>query len=280
MSNCTECKTLIAKNPYHFPVTGQLLYSYEELCYYLYQHPSFFSKEMINLELKHWLLYELNAEELVEKLNRFDREGAIERNYLLTLMTAYPYLPISSIQVMLKEYDFLYDKGSWMKKKYYVDDLFRVECFHKAEKLYKELVEEIPDLPENFLWIGQVNYGIGSCLAQKMDYSKASKYYAKAYQLTKKKECKFNYWRCLYLLGDLQAVKDDIQGKQELFEDYTEFLQEIEDKMEGLFLQENYDIIDEMGLIDPKIKNEKWNKLVTKWKRQFQKDSMKQYHMQ
>ena len=280
MSSCTQCKTLIAKNPYHFPVTGQLLYSYEELCYYLYQHPSFFSKDMINLEFKHWLLYELGAKELIDKLNRLERENTIERNYLLTLMTAYPYLPISSVQVMLKEYDFLQEKGSWMKKKYYADDLFRVGCYHKAEKLYKELMEEIPNLPENLLWIGQVNYAVASCFARKMDYSEASKYYAMAYQVTKKKECKFNYWRCLYLLGDLQAVKDDIKGKQELFEDYTEFLQEVEDETEGLFLQENYDIIEGMELIEPMIQSDKWSQLVTKWKRQFQKDSMYQYHMQ
>lgn len=280
MSSCTQCKTLVAKKPYLFPVTGQLLYSYEEFCYYLYQHPSFFSKDIINTELKHWLLDELDAKELVEKLNRLNREGTLERNYLLTLMTAYPYLPISSVQVILKEYDFLQEKGGWTKKKYYADDLFRVGCYHKAEKLYKELIEEIPNLPENSLWIGQIYYAMASCFARNMKYDEASRYYAGAYQLTNKKECKFHYWKCLYLLGELQAVKDDIKGNQDLFEDYAEFLQELEDETEGLFLQENYDIIDEMELNTSVIQDDKWKKIVSKWKQQFRKNSMYQYHMQ
>lgn len=279
MSDCTVCKTLVAKNPFYFPITGQPLYSYEELCYYLYQYPSFFTKEIVNSSLKNWLLNELDAKELVEKLHRLDREKAIERNYLLTLLTSYSYLPISSIQVILKEYDFVCEKGNWIKKKYYADDLFQVKCYEKAEKLYIELLKEIPYIPENFMWIGQVNYGIASCFAQNMEYEKAATYYHQAYQLTKKKQCKWNYWRCLYLIGDLQAVKEDVKGEQTLIEDYTDFIQEIEEEIEGLFLGETYDIIEGIDIEDS-IKIMKRRKIISKWKQQFQKDNIYQYHME
>lgn len=279
MSVCTICKVKVAQRPFYFPLTNQPLYSYEELCYYIYYHPSFFSKEFMNEEFKEWLLKEVGGKELVERLYALERERASERIFLLELVTAYNYLPTSSVQVLLKEYDLIQSKDSWMKKKYFADDLFRVGCYDKAQKLYEELLDEIPLLPENYKWVGQVYYGIGSCFARNMEYEQSAIFYSKSFFYTKEKQCKYCYWSILYLMGKVKEIKEDIQGDPVLMEYYTDFIETMEDKTEGLLIESIYDTIEKEGQSQRDSEAESRNYLVSKWKRNYRKKKMYQYQL-
>ena len=68
MARVILCETKVATTSYIFPNTKIEVFSYEELCYYVYNNIALLSEEYIGKKLFDWIEKELEMEELALKL--------------------------------------------------------------------------------------------------------------------------------------------------------------------------------------------------------------------
>ena len=66
MGKIIVCNTKTAQNPYTFLNTKVSVYSYEELCYYLYNNMVLVGEEDVSARLSAWIRRELDLTELAD----------------------------------------------------------------------------------------------------------------------------------------------------------------------------------------------------------------------
>ena len=230
MARVILCETKIAKKPFCFPSTGQNLYSYEELCYYIQQYPALFQEDFVTESLINWLREEIEANSLADQLVQLKRENVQTRIYVLTILEAYPYLSTRIIKDIIKHLDYLYLKDPWFQKKEYADALYQAGYVQLAKKLYDCLVDEIPKTEENKKPLGEVWHARGCCFAKDMQYQEAAYSFKQAVTFGGHNKSRKKYWLALYLNGEEETIKKDIEAAALPIETYTEFLKEIKEK--------------------------------------------------
>ena len=79
MGKIIVCNTKTAQNPYTFLNTKVSVYSYEELCYYLYNNMVLVGEEDVTASLSAWIRRELDLTELADK-TAVKKYGSLWRN--------------------------------------------------------------------------------------------------------------------------------------------------------------------------------------------------------
>ena len=70
MGNVIICQTQEGKQPYVFENARIEVYSYEELCYYIYYNIPMLDENTITEKLLQWISEELKLNELAEKIRQ------------------------------------------------------------------------------------------------------------------------------------------------------------------------------------------------------------------
>ena len=68
MSKIILCSNKVAETPFTFLNTKVEIYTYEELCFYIYNNTMLISKSSLSEKLFNWIRVELGMEELADKL--------------------------------------------------------------------------------------------------------------------------------------------------------------------------------------------------------------------
>ena len=273
MARVILCTTKMARKPFCFPVTGQNIYSYEELCYYIQQYTALFQEDFVSKELIEWLLEEIEAKELADHLVRLKRENVLSRVYVLAILEAYPYFSAKSIKEIVEKLDGLRLKETWLQGKEYADTLYRAGCPKQARKIYDRLVEELPKTEENEKVRGAVWHGRGSCFAKNMQYKEASECFQKAFELAKEEISRKSYFMSLYLLEKKEVIQEEMETAGLDKKQYDDFIREMEEKEANLEYNQDYQTLQKALRLKEEGYEKQYQKkrkqLLTKWKNDY-----------
>lgn len=276
MGKVIVCEIKSAKKPFCIPITGQNIYSYEELCYYICQYPALFQEDFVTEEWILWLKEEIEAVGLAQKLLELKKEKVQGRSFVLAILGAYSYTNAKKIKDVIEQLDRLCSREEWVQKKYYADALYQVGCFKKAKKIYDCLIHEIPNIEENSKWLTAVYHARGCCFAKDMQYDEAAKSFQKALELGGEDRTREQYWNVLYVSNHQEEIKEDIAKAQLPIERYSEFIEAMERKKEQKTRWKEYQMLERAIQLKEEGHeieyDRKIRKLITKWKQEYREE--------
>ena len=103
MGHAIYCETKEATAPYIFVNTRIPVYSYEEVCYYIFHHPSMISYEILGSEFRQWVKEKLGMEALAEELGSLAEEEADLLSYLRCFLQAANYYSKQEVALFFEQ---------------------------------------------------------------------------------------------------------------------------------------------------------------------------------
>ncbi len=193
MARVILCETTPSTTSYIFPNTRIEVFSYEELCYYIYNNVALISQEFIGVGMLNWIENCLHLPELAATLRKKKEKEDTDLTDLLTaILTFKEYYTIEEV----KEFIFRLERMKGMSKpqfrKLQGDGFLRYHKYMKANAIYDEILEQFAELNNEEL-LGSLYHNKAVALAHNFEIKEAMEAYLKAYSYTGNKETIFEY---------------------------------------------------------------------------------------
>lgn len=205
MARVILCDTKTATTSYIFPNTKIEVFSYEELCYYVYNNIALISEEYVGKKMFDWIEKELGMEELALKLRVVKDKGSTDLTDLLTtILTHKEFYTIPEVKEFILQIERMKGLSAPQFRKKQADGFLRYRKYIKAASVYDEILEQYPDLKNDKL-LGSIYHNRAVALANNFELEEAMKSYQTAYDLTGNKESIYQY---LLLLATMKTRAD------------------------------------------------------------------------
>lgn len=186
MGKIILCEARQAVIPYVFVNTKVEVYSYEELCFYIYNNVALLNREQFQGKLVQWLRSELGMEDLaaaiMEKLSADSELVEI----LVAILSAGSYYESAEIRQFIEKQELVELLPENEKIKLRADSFLMYKRLLKAISLYDDILRQEETIEDKRL-IGDVYHNRGVALAKNMELSKAKLSFLEAYEYNKKK---------------------------------------------------------------------------------------------
>ncbi|MBR1568227.1 MAG: hypothetical protein IJ648_04625 [Lachnospiraceae bacterium] len=186
MSRLILCENRQAVVPYSFTNTKVEVYTYEELCFYIYNNVALLYPEQFGDRFVQWLRTELNMNGLADQVfSKLTKEAGLNE-ILVTILSGGQYYDQGEIQHFLDKQELVALLSEEEKLKLKADSFLMYKRFLKAISLYDEILRnENEEMEERF--IGDVYHNKGVALAKNMELSKAKLSFLEAYNRNRKR---------------------------------------------------------------------------------------------
>ncbi len=178
MSRMWICEGQLAEKPLAVNV-GVNLYSFEELCYYLYQNAESVEESFYNEALCQWLSDELGMEKLAAAIREgieAGQNGGWCMEQILAAGGLYSHREITKAVSIVQSME---STGPAQRAKLRGDRLLRSGKYRKAWIEYKKALEEESDL----FFKGRVWHNLGTLYARQFLFEAAGECYKRAYEI-------------------------------------------------------------------------------------------------
>lgn len=186
MGKIILCEARQAVIPYVFVNTKVEVYSYEELCFYIYNNVALLNREQFQGKLVQWIKSELGMEDLaaaiMEKLSADSELVEI----LVVILSAGSYYEAAEIRQFIEKQELVELLPENEKIKLRADSFLMYKRLLKAISLYDDILRQEETIEDRRL-IGDVYHNRGVALAKNMELSKAKLSFLEAYEYNKKK---------------------------------------------------------------------------------------------
>ncbi len=193
MSKVWLCEQKIAEHPLFLEEAGADLYSFEELCYYLYQNTGTLEESFFNEKLCQWLEEEIGQLDLSACL----RQGiAQERSgcwCMEQILLAGGFYHSKELEDALKTAKHMENKGPLDREKLRGDRLLKAEKYKDAVIEYRKAIAQAKQESENEKIIGAIWHNMGTSYARQMLFEQAAECYETAYAIGQREESKAAY---------------------------------------------------------------------------------------
>lgn len=182
------CRQEPVRQPFYFEGLGVRLYSSQELCYVIYNHPLLVMEGFVDKNLIRFIREELDMGFLALKLEKWQESGE-DTDTLLTLILHecdYYHAPeVSRFEQKLQTYRKM-TRLEFLKTK--ADYLFSIKQYGKAIAEYHKITESIKGkrVPDTFQ--AKIYNNLGAAYARMFMTDKACQAYQKSYNLVNKPE--------------------------------------------------------------------------------------------
>ncbi|MGN0496504.1 MAG: hypothetical protein ACI4GW_09795 [Lachnospiraceae bacterium] len=227
MARVILCETTPATTSYIFPNTKIEVYSYEELCYYIYNNVALISGEYIGIGLFNWIENCLHLPELSNSLRKVKAKDNTDLTDLLTRILTYKeFYTIEEV----KEFIFRLERIKGMSRpqfrKLQADGFLRYHKYMKAISIYDEILEQNKDVNKELL--GAIYHNKAVALAHNFEIKNAMDDYLTSYKYTGDKETIYEY----LLLAATVYDKKEVETLA-TFYNVEDMLEKIYDAMEN-----------------------------------------------
>lgn len=233
MGKLILCETKPANSPYIFDNTKVEVFSYEELCFYIYNNVSIISGDHVSLRLISWIKKELNMDKLADELMRLKAKDAELIDMLVEVLTAANYYTIDEIKAFIKKFEVLRMMSKPERDKQKGDCFLMYKRYIKAYDIYEELLQDKDNINDEKL-LGDVYHNRGIALANNMEIAKAKSSFLNAYNYNGNQESLKAYFVVLASEGDEAVIKKNMDRFEMPDEFYDTLLDEISDAKEDL----------------------------------------------
>ncbi len=201
MARVILCETNVAKTSYIFPNTKIEVFSYEELCYYIYNNVALISEEYIGKKLLQWIEQEIAMPELAMKLRAVkEKESADLTDLLTTILTHKEFYTIPEIKEFILQIERMKGLPPVQFRKKQADGFLRYRKYVKAISIYDEILEQKANIQNDRL-LGMIYHNRAVALANNFELEEAMLSYFKAYELLRNKE---SLHQCLLLMATMR----------------------------------------------------------------------------
>lgn len=183
MGRVILCETQPAEISYIFPNTKIEVFSYEELCFYIYNNIALISEEYVGNRMFNWIERELKLPELADRLRLVkEKESTDLTDLLTTILTFKEYYTIPEVKEFILQIERMKSLTPVQFRKLQADGFLRYRKYLKAGAIYDEILEQYPDLKDEKL-LGKIYHNRAVALANNFELEEAMSSYLKAYKL-------------------------------------------------------------------------------------------------
>ncbi len=175
------CRQESVKCPYYVEALDIHLYSSQELCYVIYNHPFLVMEGFVDEGLLDFIRNELNMGALASRLEKLRTGGEEPDEMLIAILSECFYYSPGEIGQYRLRLAALRKKPEAEYEKERADYLFGIRQYGKALEIYSRLAERSADSLRDNDFAGQVWNGLGACYARLFQTAKAFQAYEKAY---------------------------------------------------------------------------------------------------
>ena len=213
MGRVILCETRPAKTSYIFPNTKIEVFSYEELCYYIYNNIALISEEYIGVPLFIWIRNELGLSELADVLYKLKEKETSDLTDLLTAILTYrEYYSIPEVKDFILKRERIKNLDMPKLRKLQADGFLRYHKYLKALSIYDEILEQNPLEKGEFIkkgeFFGAIYHNRGVALANNFELEAAVDSYLKSYELTGNKKSIYEYLLIMATMKDVEDIKE------------------------------------------------------------------------
>ena len=252
------CLGNYAKEGYKPEYMGIVVYSLEELCYFIKDNAFILDESFMKESLGVWLAKECGLKELGDDIRKAARKKISMKSFIGILMD---YAGFFSKEEEEEIFNALAENGKkniYEKKKARADALTQRGQYGNAIKEYRKLLHIIPE--RQIVLRGETYHGLGVCLARLFYFTEAGELFLLAYEMTGRYESYRQYlWTKRLSLSEeeyIQFLKDSSENYEEslAMENFLEELKrEWKDSVRGRWLEEIHKRREEKELSDYQI---------------------------
>ncbi len=182
MSKIILCETKTANEPFVFTNTRVEVYSYEELCYYIYNNLILVTMDMIDTTLFEWIRTQLELSELSDWLYELRDQQAPMEDYLIKILMYKNFYSVEEIREFISQYEALQLLRPDEREKQIGDGYLKYKRYSKAISFYKQLLEKEDTIADQIL-LGNVYHNMAVALANNLQLEDAKYAFLKAFTL-------------------------------------------------------------------------------------------------
>jgi tetratricopeptide (TPR) repeat protein len=213
MGKIIICKTKSAYNPYTFLNTKVSVYSYEELCYYIYNNMVLIGEEEVSRKLTGWIRKEIDLPELADKLEALMEKNAFVQDIMVEILIHGNYYGNDEVRGFMSECQRIRNMKNYEVEKLRADGYMRYKHYIKAGAIYDEIIgyAEKNNVGNDFL--GNVYHNKAVALAGNLQLDEAKEYFVKAYNLNNNDESLIEYFCVLAVTVDTATLQKEIKKR-------------------------------------------------------------------
>lgn len=208
MRESIVCIGRMGKEPYRFPDTGALVFSYEELCYYMRGHMLCYLYTLPEEELLFYIRDELGLEKLYRQLSKLTDPDRDQMKYFSALFREGNYFSEDEIRQILDTYRDLKNTPYPVQCKWTGDMLLHAGRTTMAVHYYKEALKaESLGKVET----GAAYHNMGIAKARLFRFEDARIDFVKAYQYAGDEESLYYYYCIIALTENIEKAKEEME---------------------------------------------------------------------
>lgn len=247
MGNVIICQTQEGKQPYIFENARIEVYSYEELCYYIYYNIPMLDENTITEKLLQWISEELNLSELEEKI-REQIESRNEVTLYQTILGYRSYFTKQEIETFLLSFEEYQLLTPFEKQKKKADSLLLYKRYMKAFHIYETIAVQMGEREdmdqEEKIFLGNIYHNMAVCQGKNLEWDQAKKNFRKAYALNKNTESLKEYFFILKLSASEEEMKEEEKKfclSEEFFLDIQDEIEDSEKEIKGMEIYKKFE---------------------------------------
>ena len=187
MGRVILCETTPATTSYIFSNTKIEVFSYEELCYYIYNNIALISEEHIGVPMFNWIEHDLT-------------------DLLTAILTYKEYYTIPEIKDFILQIERMKGLPAPQYRKLQADGFLRYHKYLKAAAIYDEILDQYPDIGNDKL-LAAIYHNRGIAYANNFELEAAMESYRKAYELAGDVGTIYEYLLLLATMKDRSDVE-------------------------------------------------------------------------
>ena len=210
MSKVILCTSKTAETPFTFLNTKVEIYTYEELCFYIFNNTVLISKSVLSDKLFNFIRDELGMDELADKLTGLMNKTTYAQDLLIEILNAGDYYTTEEIKTYAAAWQKYRKLGKLQKAKLKADGYLAYRRYIKAATLYDEILDDVnEETDQEFL--GNVYHNRAVAAANNLDIDDAKKYFLLAYENNKNPESLKGYFYTIATREDTTTLKEEIR---------------------------------------------------------------------
>lgn len=210
MSKVILCTSKTAETPFTFLNTKVEIYTYEELCFYIFNNTVLISKSVLSDKLFNFIRDELGMEELADKLMGLMNKTAYAQDLLIEILNAGDYYTPEEIKTYAAAWQKYRKLSPLQRAKLKADGYLAYRRYIKAATLYDEILDDIGD-DEDASFLGNVYHNRAVAAANNLDLDDAKKFFLKAYEYNNNPESLKGYFYIIATHEDTSTLREEIR---------------------------------------------------------------------
>lgn len=225
------CLGEYAKNGYEPEHMGIIVYSVEELCFFIRENACLLEEGLMNESLTEWLEKECGLLALAEELKKALRKKVSLKAFVDILLEYTGFFSGEEKKEILLSITENSKLTVWEKRKAKADALLARGQVGLAGKEYEKLLEQLA--PQEKELRGRIYHGCGVCLARLFYFRAAGEYFLKAYQENGRLDSLRQYLLSLRLSMPEAEYLNFLAQHEEVYEDSLRLEEELEEWRAG-----------------------------------------------